>query len=92
MARTPALFVARSVVLELEWVMRGFYRFAPAPIADALNLAASTACTEMLTFPRCRLSVRANRLGIAPACKALQPTSYGLRPPHAAELKRSAPR
>ena len=36
-AQTSALFVARSVVLELEWVMRGFYGFAPAPIADALE-------------------------------------------------------
>ena len=102
LAQTPALFVARSVVLELEWVMRGFYRFAPAPIADALehllglpnvtvedrslveaavvnfrrgldfadalHLAASGACTEMLTFDRRRFSARANRLGLAPAC------------------------
>lgn len=32
-----ALMVAKSVILELEWVMRGYYGFAPADIAMALR-------------------------------------------------------
>lgn len=31
------LFVTKSVVLELEWVLRGYYRFAPEQVAEALE-------------------------------------------------------
>ena len=31
------LAVCKSVLLELEWVMRGYYKFAPARIARALR-------------------------------------------------------
>jgi len=102
MEHTPALFVPKTVVLELEWVMRGFYEFAPSAIADALenllglpnvtvedhpsvaaavghlrrgldfadalHLAASRGCTELLTFDRRRFAARARRLGLKPAC------------------------
>ncbi|MDH4051117.1 MAG: type II toxin-antitoxin system VapC family toxin [Rubrivivax sp.] len=31
------LMVSKSVVLELEWVMRGYYGFAPAEVASVLR-------------------------------------------------------
>ena len=35
--QSPALFVPLTVVLELEWVMRGFYEVAPAAVCEALE-------------------------------------------------------
>lgn len=37
MLDSPALFVPLTVVLELEWVMRGFYRLPPEAIGSALR-------------------------------------------------------
>jgi hypothetical protein len=37
MTNSPSLFVALTVVLELEWVLRAFYRFEPAQIVRALG-------------------------------------------------------
>lgn len=37
MLDSPALFVALTVVLELEWVMRGFYRLPPEAICSAVR-------------------------------------------------------
>ena len=37
MLDSPALFVPLTVVLELEWVMRGFYRLPPEAICSALR-------------------------------------------------------
>ncbi|MBL8516401.1 MAG: type II toxin-antitoxin system VapC family toxin [Betaproteobacteria bacterium] len=34
---SPALFVARTVVLELEWVLRGGYGYAREDIADVIE-------------------------------------------------------
>jgi predicted nucleic-acid-binding protein len=34
---TPAVYVPLTVVLELEWVMRGFYELAPAAFCDAVD-------------------------------------------------------
>ena len=34
---STALFVPRTVVLELEWVMRGFYEVEPAVVCDAFE-------------------------------------------------------
>jgi predicted nucleic-acid-binding protein len=34
---SPALHVPLAVVLELEWVMRGFYRLEPASFCDAVE-------------------------------------------------------
>ena len=31
------MFVPRTVMLELEWVMRGFYGFKPTDVADAME-------------------------------------------------------
>ena len=31
------LMVCKTVILELEWVMRGYYEFSPADICKALN-------------------------------------------------------
>jgi predicted nucleic-acid-binding protein len=36
MTDSPSLFVPLTVVLELEWVLRAFYRFEPAQIVRAL--------------------------------------------------------
>jgi predicted nucleic-acid-binding protein len=37
MTNSPSLFVPLTVVLELEWVLRAFYRFEPAQIVRALE-------------------------------------------------------
>lgn len=37
MQRSPSLFVPRTVVLELEWVMRGLYGFEADSIAGAFE-------------------------------------------------------
>jgi predicted nucleic-acid-binding protein len=37
MVDSPAIFVPLTVVLELEWVMRGFYEADPASFCDALG-------------------------------------------------------
>lgn len=37
MLDSPALFVPLSVVLELEWVMRGFYRLPASSFCDAME-------------------------------------------------------
>ena len=34
---SPALYVPLTVVLELEWVMRGFYRLGPASFCGAVE-------------------------------------------------------
>ena len=34
---SPAVFVPLTVVLELEWVMRGFYQLGPASFCDAVE-------------------------------------------------------
>ena len=31
------LLVSKSVILELEWVMRGYYRFVPAEVASVMH-------------------------------------------------------
>ena len=37
MMESPALFVALTVVLELEWVMRGFYELVPSQVCAVLD-------------------------------------------------------
>ena len=37
MTNSPSLFVPLTVVLELEWVLRAFYRFEPAQIVRVLE-------------------------------------------------------
>lgn len=37
MTDSPSLFVPLTVVLELEWVLRAFYRFEPAQIVHVLE-------------------------------------------------------
>ena len=37
MTESPALFVALTVVLELEWVLRGFYGLEPARVCSVLE-------------------------------------------------------
>ena len=34
---SAALFIPKTVILELEWVMRGFYGLQPSDVAQALN-------------------------------------------------------
>jgi len=36
MLESPAIFVPLTVILELEWVMRGFYEIEPASFCDCL--------------------------------------------------------
>jgi len=57
---SPSIFVPLTVVLELEWVMRGFYEFEPESFcqsmgqgldfADALHLSCSSHCAKLVTF------------------------------------------
>jgi predicted nucleic-acid-binding protein len=49
--KAPALFVSKTVLLELEWVMRGVYRLPPEAFADAVQqlLAMPTALLESRT-------------------------------------------
>jgi predicted nucleic-acid-binding protein len=95
-----ALYVPLSVVLELEWVLRGFYEQRPAAVcavlahllglpnvhveawervrdaidahqagldfADALHLACSGHCEQMLTFDDRRFARRAIKQGLNP--------------------------
>jgi predicted nucleic-acid-binding protein len=99
------VFVPKTVVLELEWILRYVaeqpagkvldclahlialpgitiedhdgvetaLRYARQGIdfADALHLAASKACSEMLTFDDRRYARRARRLGLKPSVKLL---------------------
>ena len=37
MTESPALYVALTVVLELEWVMRGFYELVPDQVCSVLE-------------------------------------------------------
>jgi predicted nucleic-acid-binding protein len=37
MIESPAVFVPLTAVLELEWVMRGFYELPPEAICDAVD-------------------------------------------------------
>ena len=37
MLESPAIFVPLTVVLELEWVMRGFYETEPTAFCDAIE-------------------------------------------------------
>lgn len=37
MIESPAIFVPLSVILELEWVMRGFYEVRSGPVCDAME-------------------------------------------------------
>ncbi len=37
MTESPALFVALTVVLELEWVMRGFYELVPNQVCGVME-------------------------------------------------------
>ncbi len=99
------VFVPKTVMLELEWILRyvaeqpsrkvldclahlsalpgvtieshdeveAALRYARQGIdfADALHLAASKACSEMLTFDDRRYARRARRLGLKPLVKLL---------------------
>ena len=100
MSEEAALFVPKTVILELEWVLRGYYQQPSADIhaavshlsglpnviieqadvveaavrhyrrgidfADALHLAASHACSELLTFDDRGYARRAAKLGLKP--------------------------
>ena len=37
MVESPSLFVPLTVILEFEWVMRGFYNAAPASFCQAVE-------------------------------------------------------
>lgn len=48
---SPAVFVPRTVVLELEWVMRAFYGFAPQQFARAVRHLAGLAHVQIESEP-----------------------------------------
>ena len=56
------LFVPVTVVLELEWVLRGAYGM---PVADALHLAHAGMCGSLATFDR-RFAKGARKQGLSP--------------------------
>jgi len=51
-----------AVMKALQWQKNGL------DFPDALHLAASAGCTEMLTFDNEKFARRANRLNLKPAC------------------------
>lgn len=97
------LFVPKTVVLELEWVLRAFYGFGIAEFArvlqhlmgmpnvrvedwahihsalqwhvqgldfaDALHLAGSAHCSDLLTFDDKRFARKAGRLALQPVVR-----------------------
>lgn len=101
----PALFVPKTVLIEVWWVLTQVeqFRFPPDKVMavfehllglpnvevedesavvkaldwcraglefqDALHLASSGHCSEMLTFDDRRFARRANRLGLRPPCR-----------------------
>jgi predicted nucleic-acid-binding protein len=107
MARSKALFVPLTVILELEWVLRAFYRFEAEQtgrvfehllglpnvtveewprvsdaiklhlkgldFADALHLASSAPCEQLLTFDDRRFARRASRLNLKPKVVVPEP-------------------
>ena len=67
------LMVCKTVLLELEWVMRGYYRFTPTDIAAAMN--------HLLSLPHVDIEGRATieqRLPMRPAVW-IWPMRYTLR-------------
>jgi predicted nucleic-acid-binding protein len=54
------LFVATTVLLELEWVLRGFYKLAPQTVATVFN--------HLLLMPQVQLQ---DRQALQSACAAL---------------------
>lgn len=100
LAESASLFVPKTVVLELEWVLRAFYGFGSAEFvkviqhllglpnvrvedweqvhsalhwhaqgldfADAMHLASSEHCKELLTFDDKRFARKAGRLALKP--------------------------
>jgi predicted nucleic-acid-binding protein len=103
LAESASIFVPRTVILELEWVLRAFYGFGNTEFvqvvrhllglpnvhvedwehvdsalhwhldgldfADAMHLAASEHCDELLSFDDKRFSRRANRLSLKPTVR-----------------------
>lgn len=103
LAESAGIFVPRTVILELEWVLRAFYGFGNTEFvqvvrhllglpnvhvedwehvdkalhwhldgldfADAIHLAASEHCDELLSFDDKRFSRRANRLSLKPTVR-----------------------
>ena len=53
---------AKEIMAALEYQQKGI------DFADALHLAASSGCTELLTFDD-KFAKRANKLGIKPTCR-----------------------
>lgn len=104
LADSASLFVPRTVILELEWVLRAFYGFDSAEFtkvvrhllglpnvhvehwehvdsalhwhldgldfADAMHLAASEHCAELLSFDDKRFARRASRLSLKPTVRS----------------------
>jgi len=56
------LFVATTVLLELEWVLRGFYKLPPETVAAVFN--------HLLALPHVQLQ---DRQALQSACDALAP-------------------
>jgi hypothetical protein len=76
---SPACFVPITVVLELEWVLRGAYRLVRQALAwhrqgldlaDALHLLRSEGCARFATLDRALVKA-ANALDLQPTVRAL---------------------
>ncbi|MEI6267341.1 MAG: hypothetical protein WCP01_00555 [Methylococcaceae bacterium] len=62
-----ALMVCKTVMLEFEWVMRGYYHFSAPEIVDALHHASYINCDNVASFDDKKFARRATRLGLNPA-------------------------
>jgi hypothetical protein len=61
------LMVCKTVVLELEWVLRGRYALAQGfDFADAQHHASYRSCTSVATFDDKGFARRAKRTGLKP--------------------------
>ena len=56
------LMVCKTVLLELEWVLRGYYKFSPAQIAGVMN--------HLLALPQVTVEDRASIVQALSHCEA----------------------
>lgn len=64
MLESPAIFVPLTVVLELEWVMRGFYRLPAASFCQALEHLLGVSHVTVERWEQVRDAVDLHREGL----------------------------
>jgi len=67
---SPAVFVPLTVVLELEWVMRGFYDLGPGSFCDAVEHLLGMAHVTLERWEAVKDAVDLHRRGLATCLKS----------------------